>query len=96
MDKTIQIIESRIDLIKKTDLNDTQYFFKDNDDFSLKYSNIIGEFVHMKNYLSLRMGLNPTGHTLMNDGGKTSKAKKTRTKTTNATKDISSNIRFQF
>ena len=49
VDKTIQIIESRIDLINKiTDLYDTQYFSKDNEDCSLKYSHIIGEFVPMK------------------------------------------------
>ena len=67
VDKTIQRIESRIDLISKTtDLYDTQYCSKDNEDCSLKYSHIIGEFVQMKNHLSLRMGLNSTVHPLMN------------------------------
>ena len=43
VDKTIQIIDSRIDLInKRTDLNDHQYFSKVNEDFSLKSSHIIG------------------------------------------------------
>ena len=49
MYNTIQIIESQIDLIyKTTDLYDTQYCSKDNEDFLLKYSHIIGEFVPMK------------------------------------------------
>ena len=64
--KTIQRIESRIELISETtELYDPQYFSKDNEDCSLKYSHIIGEFVHMKNYFSLRMGLNHTLHPLM-------------------------------
>ena len=43
VDKTIQIIDSQIDLInKRTDLYDPQYFSKDNEDCSLKYSYIIG------------------------------------------------------
>ena len=46
---TIQIIESQIDLISKTThLYDLQYFSKDNEDFSLKSSHIIGQFVSMK------------------------------------------------
>ena len=41
--KTIQIIESQIDLIPKTTyLYDPQYFSKDNEYFSLKSSHIIG------------------------------------------------------
>ena len=49
VDKTIQRIESQIDLIsKKIDLYDPQYFSKDNEDCSLKSSHIIGEFVSMK------------------------------------------------
>ena len=64
--KTIEIIESRIDLISKTiDLYDPQYCSKDNKYFSLKSSHIIGEFFHMKNHLSLRMGLHRTVHLLM-------------------------------
>ena len=48
VDKTIQIIESRIDLIsKKTDLYYPQYCSKDNEDCSHKSSKIIGEFVQM-------------------------------------------------
>ena len=67
VDKIIQTIESRIDLISKTsDLYDPQYFSKDNEDCSLKSSHIIGEFVQMKNHLSLLMGLIHTVHTLMN------------------------------
>ena len=43
VDMIIQIIESRIDLIlKTTDLYDSQYCSKDNEDCSLKYSHIIG------------------------------------------------------
>ena len=49
VDKTIQRIESRIDLMyKTTDLYDHQYCPKNNKDCSLKYSCIIGEFVPMK------------------------------------------------
>ena len=43
MDKTSLKIESRIDLInRRTDLYDPKYFSKDNEDFSLKSSYIIG------------------------------------------------------
>ena len=67
VDKTIQITESRIDLIPKTiNLYDPQYCSKDNKYFSLKSSHIIGEVLHMKNHLRLRMGLNHTLHPLMN------------------------------
>ena len=46
VDKTIQIIESRIDLISKTTyLYYPQYCSKDNEDCSFKYSHIIGEFL---------------------------------------------------
>ena len=49
VDKTVQRIESRIDLInKRTDLYDPQYCSKDNEDCSLKSYYIIGEFVPMK------------------------------------------------
>ena len=49
VDMTIQRIESRIDLINRgTDLYDPQYFPQYNEDCSLKYSHIIGEFVPMK------------------------------------------------
>ena len=49
VDKTIQIIESRIDLInRRTDLYDPKYCVQDNESCSLKYSHIIGEFVPMK------------------------------------------------
>ena len=66
VDKTIQRIESQIDLISKTTyFYDPQYISKDNEDCSLKYSHIIGEFVQMKNHLSLRMGLNHTIHILL-------------------------------
>ena len=58
VDKTIQIIESRIDLISKTTyLYDTQYCSKDNEDFLLKYSHIIGEFVPMKKPFEFAYGL---------------------------------------
>ena len=47
LDKTIQRIESRIDLIFKTiDLYYPQYCSKDNECCSLKSSHIIKEFVH--------------------------------------------------
>ena len=49
VEKTIQIIESQLDLIyKTTDLYDPQYFSKYNEYCSLKYSHLIGEFVPMK------------------------------------------------
>ena len=49
VDMIIQIIESRIDLISKTtDLYDSQYCSKENEDYSLQSSHIIREFVHMK------------------------------------------------
>ena len=49
VDITIQIIESRIDLInRRTDLYDPQYCSQDNENISLKYSHSIGEFLKMK------------------------------------------------
>ena len=49
VDNTIQRIESRIDLNnRRTDLYYPQYCSKDNEDCSLKSSQIIGEFVPMK------------------------------------------------
>ena len=49
IDMTIQIIESLIDLISKTAyFYDSQYCCKDNEDFSLKFSHIIGKLVQMK------------------------------------------------
>ena len=57
VDRTIQIIESRIDLINKTiDLYDTQYYSKNNKDCSLKSSHIIGSFVPMKKPHDLMYG----------------------------------------
>ena len=59
VDKTIQIIESRIDLINRiTDLYDPQYFSKDNEYFSLKYSHIVGDFVPMKEPHDFMYGFN--------------------------------------
>ena len=49
VEKTIKIVVSLIDFFnRRTDLDDPQYCSKDNEDFSLKYSHIIGEFVPMK------------------------------------------------
>ena len=49
VDKTIQIIESRIDVInRRTDLYDPKLCSQDNDGCSLKYSHSIGEFLPMK------------------------------------------------
>ena len=49
VEKTIQIIESQIDLIyKTTDLYDPQYCSKDNEYCSLKYSHMIEEVFPMK------------------------------------------------
>ena len=49
MDNTIQIIESRIDLINsKADLYYPTFFSQNNDGCSHKLSHIIGEFVPMK------------------------------------------------
>ena len=47
--KTIQRIESRVDIInRRTDLYHPKYFPQDNEGCSLKYSHIIGEFLKMK------------------------------------------------
>ena len=54
VDNTIQIIESRIDLINgKTYLYDPKFFSQDNDGCSQKSSHIIGEFVSLEkqNYI---------------------------------------------
>ena len=57
VDKTIQRIESRIDLISKTtDLYDTQYCSKDNEDCSLKSSHIIRESLHMEKTFEFAYG----------------------------------------
>ena len=49
VDNTIQIIESRIDLINRTtDLYDPTFFSQDNDSCSQKPSHIIEEFMPMK------------------------------------------------
>ena len=49
VEKIIQIIESRNAFISKIPyLYDPQYCSKDNEDFSLKYSHIIGEFLQMQ------------------------------------------------
>ena len=67
VDKTIQIIESRIDLInRKTDLYDPKFCSQDNDGCSLKSSHIIGEFMPMKKRQDFFMGLSPNEHPLMN------------------------------
>ena len=50
VDKTIQKIESRMNLVnQKTDLYHTKFCSQDNDGCSLKYSRIIGEFMPMEN-----------------------------------------------
>ena len=68
VEKTIQIIESRIDLInKKTYLYDIQYCSIDNEYCSLKYSHIIGKFVPMKRHMLFCMGLSTNVNPLMND-----------------------------
>ena len=68
MDKTIQIIESRIDLINKTTyLYDPQYCSKYNEDCSLKSVNIIGEFVPMKKPHDFMYGFKSNVHPLMNN-----------------------------
>ena len=52
VENTIQIIESRIDLInRKTDLYDPRFCSQDNDCCSQKSSHIVGEFVSMKTKL---------------------------------------------
>ena len=49
VDKTVQRIEWRIELIdRRTDLYDSQYFPQENEYCSLKSSHIIGEFAPMK------------------------------------------------
>ena len=57
---TIQIIESRIDLINiRTDLYYPKYCSQDNEGCSLKYSHIIGEFVSMKEPHDFMYEFNP-------------------------------------
>ena len=57
VDKTIQIIESQIDLMSKTtDLYYPQYCSKDNECCSLKSSHIIKEFVHMEKSFEFAYG----------------------------------------
>ena len=59
VEKTIQKIESGIDLINRiTDLYYPQYCSQDNEDCSLKYSHIIGEFVPMKEPHDFMYGFN--------------------------------------
>ena len=54
---TIQIIESRIELInRRIYLYDPQYCSKGNEDCSLKYYHIIGEFVPMKEPQDFKYG----------------------------------------
>ena len=49
VENSIQIIESRVDLInRKTDLYDPIFFTQDNDGCSQKSSHIVGEFLQMK------------------------------------------------
>ena len=49
VDNTLQIIQSRIDLMnRKTDLYDPKFCSQDNDGCSQQSSHIIGEFVLMK------------------------------------------------
>ena len=49
VENTVQIIDSRIDLInRKTDLYDPKFCSQNNDGCSQKSSHIIGEFVPMK------------------------------------------------
>ena len=65
VDNTIQRIDPRIELIPKKYLYDPQYCSKENEDFSVKYFHIIGEFVQVKNHLILCIGLNYTVNPLM-------------------------------
>ena len=59
VDKTIQIIESQIDLInRRTGLYDPRYFSQDNEDCSLKSSHIIESFVTMKEPHDFMFGFN--------------------------------------
>ena len=68
VDKSIQIIELRIDLInRKTDLYYSKFCSQENDGCSLKSSHIIREFIPMKKRYKFCMGLSPNVHPLMND-----------------------------
>ena len=67
VDNTIQIIESRIDLINRTtDLYDPKLFSPDNDGCSQRSSHNIGEFLTMKKKIVFSLGLSPNVHPLMN------------------------------
>ena len=68
VDNTIQIIESRIDLInRKTDLYDPRFCSQDNYGFSQQSFHIIGEFVLNKNKNLFSLCLSPNVHPLMNN-----------------------------
>ena len=59
VENTIQIIESRIDLInRKTDLYDPNLFSPENDVCSKQSSHNIGEFVLMKKQNCIQSGFN--------------------------------------
>ena len=68
VDKTIQTIESRIDLInRRTDLYDPKFFPKT---MMVVHSNLLillENFWQWKNYMILGMGLYPNVHPWMND-----------------------------
>ena len=63
---SIQIIESQIDSNSKTtDLYDSQYCPKDNEDCAPQFYHNIQEFVQMKKPVEFCMGLNHTIHPLI-------------------------------
>ena len=65
VEKTIQIIESRIDLIcKTTDLYDPKYFPKKMNIFHSNIFILLENLCILKTHLSLRMGLNHIVHPL--------------------------------
>ena len=67
MDNTIQIIESRIDLInRKTDLYDPKFCSQENEDCSQKSSHIIGGILPMKKIYIFSLCLSHNVHPLMN------------------------------
>ena len=68
VEKTIQIIESQIDLISKTtDLYDPQIFPKTMKIFHSNILILLENFCQWKNHRILCMGLNPNIHPLMNN-----------------------------
>ena len=66
VDRIIQRLESQIDFnLKTTDLYDSQYCSKEDEDCSIQSSNFIRELVQLKTHNRTVLGLNKTVYPLM-------------------------------